>query len=76
MTKIKAGKPLIDLVKFCYTANLPLLLAGRHGVGKSVLLEQAARELGIGYICRDLSLMEPPDPRPASPARHMGPRVL
>lgn len=61
MTKIKAGRPLINIVKLCYAANLPLLLAGRHGVGKSVLLEQAARELEIGYVCRDLSLMEPPD---------------
>lgn len=66
--KIKAGRAVIELVKLCYLANLPALLVGRHGVGKSVLLEQAARELGIGFICRDLSLLEPPDliglPRP------------
>jgi MoxR-like ATPase len=34
---------------------------GRHGVGKSALLAQAAAELGIDYTCRDLSLLEPPD---------------
>jgi MoxR-like ATPase len=39
----------------------PFLLVGRHGVGKSALLEQAAAELGIGFVTRDLSLMEPPD---------------
>ncbi len=61
MMTINAGRPLIDLVKLCYAANLPLMIEGRHGVGKSVLLEQAAEELKIGYICRDLSIMEPPD---------------
>jgi MoxR-like ATPase len=57
----KAGRPLIELAKLCYDAGRPFLLVGRHGVGKSALLEQADVELGIGYICRDLSLMEPSD---------------
>lgn len=61
MDKIKAGKPTIDLAKLCYRANRPLLLWGRHGSGKSALLEQAAEDLDIGYISRDLSLMEPTD---------------
>lgn len=61
MRTVKAGKPLIDLVELCYIANRPILLIGHHGVGKSAILEQAASDLGIGYICRDLSLMEPPD---------------
>jgi hypothetical protein len=34
---------------------------GGHGVGKSELLRRAADELEIRFICRDLSLMEPPD---------------
>ena len=38
-----------------------MLLIGRHGVGKSELVEQAAKALGISCICRDLSIMEPPD---------------
>jgi hypothetical protein len=38
-----------------------VLLVGPHGIGKSEILEQAAKELEIGYIVRDLSLMEPPD---------------
>jgi MoxR-like ATPase len=57
----KAGRPLIELARLCYTAMRPFLLIGRHGVGKSALLEQAAAELGIDLVCRDLSLMEPPD---------------
>ena len=61
MMPIKAGKPLVELTRLCYEADQPLLLVGRHGVGKSVLLAQAAAELGIDYLCRDLSLMEPPD---------------
>jgi MoxR-like ATPase len=61
MMAIKAGRPLLELVKLCYSANLPVLLLGGHGIGKSMLFEQAAKELDIDYICRDLSLMEPPD---------------
>lgn len=61
MNSIKAGRPVIDLVRLCYEANRPLLLVGRHGVGKSQMVDQAARELGIRSICRDLTLMEPPD---------------
>jgi hypothetical protein len=61
MDHVKAGAPTIELIKLCYDANTPLLLWGRHGIGKSELLEQAAKELGIGYITRDLSLMEPTD---------------
>jgi MoxR-like ATPase len=58
---MKAGRPLIELAKLCCAARRPFLLVGRHGVGKSELLAKAAAELGIGCICRDLSLMEPPD---------------
>jgi MoxR-like ATPase len=61
MEKIEAGRRLIEVLKLCYRANRPPLLSGRHGVGKSVLLEQAAKQLGINFICRDLSLMEAPD---------------
>jgi MoxR-like ATPase len=57
----RAGRPLIVLTKLLYEADRPFLLVGRHGVGKSEILERAAAELDINYICRDLSLMEPPD---------------
>ena len=61
MQSIKAGRPLVDIAKLCYRANLPLMLVGRHGVGKSELLRHAAQELGIDSIVYDLSLMEPTD---------------
>jgi hypothetical protein len=71
---VKAGRPLIDMVELCYTAGLPLMLVGRHGIGKSELLKQAAGEMDRGYIVRDLSLMEPTDlvglPRAEGEATH------
>lgn len=61
MQKVVAGQQLIDLIKLVYQANQPLLLYGKHGVGKSELLGNAAKNLGLQLIVRDLSLMEPPD---------------
>jgi MoxR-like ATPase len=61
MDIVRAGAPVIELVKLCYAAGRPPLLVGRHGVGKSELIERAAEELKIGYISRDLSLMEAVD---------------
>jgi len=61
MLTIAAGDPLIELLTLAYQANVPVLLHGRHGVGKSELLTQAAARLGIVAVVRDLSLMEPPD---------------
>src|SRR6516165_2940992 len=61
IVELAAGRPVISLAKICYEANQPVLLEGRHGVGKSELLAQAAAELGVDFIVRDLSLMEPPD---------------
>ena len=59
--KIKAGPEVIDLIALAHRSNQPALLEGPHGVGKSQLVEQAARKLGIDFLVRDLSLMEPPD---------------
>lgn len=59
--KVRSGKEVIEAIKLAYAAGKPVLLEGRHGVGKSNLIEQAASELGIDCIVRDLSLMEPPD---------------
>lgn len=59
--RIKAGQAVVDAIKLAYAARKPVLLEGRHGIGKSQLIEQAARELKVGCIVRDLSLMEPPD---------------
>lgn len=59
--RVKAGTPLIDVLRLAYASNQPVLLVGSHGVGKSELVGQAASELGVEHIVRDLSLMEPPD---------------
>jgi hypothetical protein len=59
--KIKSGKSVINVIRMAYAANKSVLLEGKHGVGKSQLIEQAAEDLGIGFVVRDLSLMEPPD---------------
>lgn len=61
MQTIAVGPALLDLLLLAYRANQPVLLHGRHGVGKSAVLAEAAARLGIGLIVRDLSLMEPPD---------------
>ena len=61
MLKVAAGTPLLDVIALAYQANQPILLHGNHGVGKTQLLEQAAQKLKIGFLVRDLSLMEPPD---------------
>jgi hypothetical protein len=61
MISLPAGDRVVDLIELAYKADLPVLLEGRHGVGKSALLVRAARRLGIEPIVRDLSLMEPPD---------------
>ena len=61
MLTVAAGTPLIELVTLCRAARQPLLLHGKHGTGKSDLFAEAARQLGIGFIVRDLSLLEPVD---------------
>jgi MoxR-like ATPase len=58
---VKAGGPLIKFLQLCYVADLPPLLVGPHGVGKSQIAEQAAGGMGVGYICCVLSTLEPTD---------------
>ncbi|MEI8375970.1 MAG: AAA family ATPase [Planctomycetota bacterium] len=61
MDKIKAGKQTLELVELCYTSDRSLLLWGGHGIGKTDLLKQAAENMCIKHISRNLSLMEPTD---------------
>lgn len=61
MMTVSAGRPLIELIALAYQADRPVMLHGRHGIGKSEILAEAAERLGIDLIVRDLSLMEPPD---------------
>ena len=58
MTKLKCGGEALDAIKLAYSADRPVLLEGSTGIGKSAIVEQAAGELGIGFLARDLSLME------------------
>lgn len=60
-TAAPIGKPVIDLLSLAYRANVPAMLVGAHGLGKSEIAAAAARALSIEIISRDLSLMEPPD---------------
>lgn len=52
---------MIELLALAYRADVPAMLVGSHGVGKSEITREAAASLGIDCISRDLSLMEPPD---------------
>ncbi len=59
--KISIGPELIDLFTSAYAANLPVLLEGGHGVGKSEISLLAAQSLGIEGRVIDLSVIEPVD---------------
>jgi hypothetical protein len=55
------GPAVIELLSLAHRADIPALLIGAHGLGKSEVTAAAAATLGIECISRDLSLMEPPD---------------
>ncbi len=59
--RIPVGPRLTAVLKIAYRARRPALLEGTTGVGKSEIVHQAARELGIQCTILDLSLLEPPD---------------
>jgi len=59
--RVKAGQQVVEAIRLAYAAGKPVLLEGAHGCGKSQILEQAAKALGVEFIVRDLSLLEPPD---------------
>jgi hypothetical protein len=56
-----AGPRLLRMLTMAYRSRQPVLLVGTTGVGKSQLAEQAAAELGVGYLVLDLTLLEPSD---------------
>ncbi len=55
------GSLVKSVLKLAYRARRPVLLEGPTGIGKSELVAQVAKELGIAYQVLDLSLLEPPD---------------
>lgn len=58
---VNVGEELQELLKLAYAAKRAVMLLGHTGVGKSESIEESAKQLGIDYICRDLSLMDGPD---------------
>ena len=58
---IPIGEPLITIVSMAYAANLPVLIEGPHGVGKSESVHEVGRRLGIPVIERDLAMVETSD---------------
>jgi hypothetical protein len=59
--RVAAGPDLVRKIMLAYQADVPILLHGPHGIGKSELAAEAAQTLGIAALARDLSLMEPTD---------------
>lgn len=60
-TAVPIGPAVIELLSLAYKADVPAILIGAHGVGKSQIAAAAAEAMNIEFITRDLSLMEPPD---------------
>jgi len=58
---VPIGEKVIDLICLAWASRRPIILRGPHGLGKSEIVEQAAKSMEINYRCMDLSIMEPPD---------------
>jgi hypothetical protein len=55
------GPRVEAILEVAYRARRAVLLEGPTGIGKSELVGQVARKLGIAHTVLDLSLLEPPD---------------
>ncbi|MDB4989164.1 MAG: hypothetical protein JWN04_4342 [Myxococcaceae bacterium] len=55
------GPRVEAILEVAYRARRPVLLEGATGIGKSELVAQVAKKLGISHTVLDLSLLEPPD---------------
>lgn len=55
------GPRVEPILEVAYRARRAVLLEGPTGIGKSELVAQVARKLGIAHLVLDLSLLEPPD---------------
>lgn len=55
------GPRLEAVLRVAYRARRPVLLEGPTGIGKSEIVHDVARSLGIDTRILDLSLLEPPD---------------
>ncbi len=59
--EIPIGPRVVELLEVAYRARRPVLLEGATGIGKSQIVAELARQLGLDYLVLDLSLLEPPD---------------
>ena len=59
--RLPIGSRVKDVLALAYKARRPVLLEGETGIGKSEIVEQTAKEMGIKFVVLDLSLLEPPD---------------
>jgi hypothetical protein len=55
------GPRVEAILELAYRARRPVLLEGSTGIGKSELVAQVAKKLGVACTVLDLSLLEPPD---------------
>jgi hypothetical protein len=55
------GPRVEAILEVAYRARRPVLLEGSTGIGKSELVTQVAKKLGVQCTVLDLSLLEPPD---------------
>ncbi|MET0343796.1 MAG: MoxR family ATPase [Polyangiales bacterium] len=58
---LPVGRRVEAILEVAYRARRPVLLEGPTGIGKSELVAQVAKKLGIAHRVLDLSLLEPPD---------------
>lgn len=58
---VPIGERAAAVLALAYRGNRSVLLEGPTGIGKSELVHQVARALGVGFAVLDLSLLEPPD---------------
>jgi MoxR-like ATPase len=61
IVSVSVGRPLLDVLHLCFEARLAVVLIGGTGIGKSTIIEDFAKMKRLDFLCRDLSLMEPPD---------------
>jgi len=61
MSASRTASTLDDQIRLAYFANVPILLEGPTGVGKSLAFDRVCRSMDIKLIVLDLSLIEPTD---------------
>lgn len=61
MEEVIVGPDLVALIAWALDADVPVMVHGPHGVGKSEVIAAAADDLRVGHVVQDLSLLEPVD---------------